>query len=404
MSWTEGYLQAKLGDVPFFIRRASTKGGRRNVKHIFPRSDNIDHEDMGARDREFKLAAYILGDDYYTQRQALEDVLNSGGEMILVHPYRGVLTVVVDKWKCNETTDEGRMARYTLAFSLQGDEPLTVATPNTQNKILSAKHSYIENILAWLNDVYNLASRPATAIEDARDTIDDALRVIDAAKRTAGTVAEFKRQLQSAKGDAIALSLNVQYLGQTFSGLIDFGTEPGNGIDFGSTSEDAVDQTREQRQIASTTETPVVNTPEAIAQDDDYPAYQIQKLVRFSALAASIGLITQIPFETVSDAEAAQTDLFAAIDNELADPAITDDMYATLRDVKQVVFDDLQSRVIDLPLVIDYVSNQPTNSLALTQELYGNSDNEQDIIERNSLVHPGFISAAVTLQVKVQDE
>jgi prophage DNA circulation protein len=404
MSWTRGYLQAKLGGVPFFVQRSLVKGGRRNVKHIYPRRDSIDHEDMGSDDKTFKLDGYVLGDDYFQQRNDLEEVLDRGGDLILTHPYRGTVTVVVDKWRCVEVTDEGRLARFTMSFSRQGDEEMTRVSPNTKNKVLSLKHSYLANILQWFESVYDLASRPASAIADARETIDKGLQVIDAAKRTAGSVAEFKRQIQNARGDVIALSLNVQYLGQTFTGLIDFGTEDGNGIDFGVTEDDALDQTREQRQIAASTETPLVNTSEDIAQDEAYPAYQVQKLMRLTALASSIGLIVEIPFETVVDAEDIQEELFAQIDAELSDPNITDEMYIDLRDAKEAVFNNLQEQVISLPLVVEYTPTQQTNSLALSQSLYGDVEEESDIIRRNSLVHPGFVPAAVALKVKVRNE
>lgn len=44
--WATGYLEASFRGVPFHIQGASYNTGRRNVKHVYPRQDVVDHEEI----------------------------------------------------------------------------------------------------------------------------------------------------------------------------------------------------------------------------------------------------------------------------------------------------------------------------------------------------------------------
>ena len=95
MAWHDGYLPASFRGVKFFVRRATTRGGRNTVDHIFPRSEETETEDLGRFPDKFDLDCYLLGDDYFKQREDFESALNQGGVGVLIHPYRGVYNVRV---------------------------------------------------------------------------------------------------------------------------------------------------------------------------------------------------------------------------------------------------------------------------------------------------------------------
>ena len=403
MSWADGYLQAKFRGVPFFIRRATKNTGRRNVAHVYPRKDLADHEDLGNIDRTFDLDAYVLGDDYYDQRNALEAAFEEGGEGILIHPYRGVLRVVVNEVTTNEVTEEGGKASFTVKFSLQDEVKLTSAAPNTRQQVAFAKAEVLAQTKAWFLDFYDLINKPAQAIADARAALDKGLSVVDKAKRVAGALADFRREIENTQGRIIALSLNAEFIADSFIDFINWATDPGSFLIFGSTPGNARDQLREQRQISTFSSGLVVSTPERLSQDPGYPSRQIQTLVGYASVGAQIGLMTEIPFSSVSDAEETQDELFETMDGYMEDENITDSLYEALREAKRAVYDDLQRRIISLPTLIDFSSPQAETSLSLNYKMYGDLDNEQDFIDRNDLIHPGFVPVG-TLQVRVFDE
>jgi len=417
-SWLKGYLPASFRGVPFFIHSSSRSGGRRDVEHLFIDRDDPLYEDLGRKPRVFRLSGYVIAgmiekflalpgapddDNYYDMRNDLIDALDAFGPGKLVHPYFGEFQVKCPEWSEGETTNEGRMARFDITFKVQVVDKLTVVTPNHQSLALSAKRSLLDAILDWFEAAYDIASAPVSAIEDLTDTIDSGLAVVDAAKKLANTQAEFKRAIQNLEGKAISLALNARILASSFSNIINFGTNTGSSLQFNATPDNAKRQTQEQYEIADSSDSPFVDTPTSISQDENYPAFQVQQVVKYNAVAALIGLTTLEPFDSVDDAEAAKTKLFDLIDEVSATSFVTDDIYESLRDAKAAVNEDLNQRSITLPRIIDFQLPETRNSLLVSNEIFGNLDEEEDIIRRNKVIHPGFITGAVPIKIRVSN-
>ena len=386
--WTTGYLEASFRGVPFFIQGAGYTTGRRNVKHVYPRQDIVDHEDLGQDDKTFSFDAYVLGDDYYDQRNRLEDALDLGGSGVLVHPYRGVLTVVVDKYSVNERTSKGRFADIRITFSLQSVDSLT-AGDDTKRRVLNAKKSLLGALLDAFDKAYNATQGALGALSNARETLQGAFRLMDAAKRTVSTVADFKRELENAKGGVIALSLNAKSLVTTMQRLCNWGTDPDNTPGASQiTSGNAAIQSGEQWEI--------VNNPLSATGE---PANQIADLVKHEAIAALVGIAPFVPYSTAQEAQAAQNDLFGLLDEQMQ--GAPDIIFEILRETKRALYNDFQSRIVNLPQLVEKELVEPTNALALSYGLYGTIDDAEETATRNGLINPGFIPANVPLQLKV---
>jgi len=94
MAWQDRYLDASFRGVPFFVDRANTSGGRKTVLHEFPERDLPFAEDLGRASRLFNVTGYIIGEDYFEQRDRLiAACFDKSGPGILIHPYYGSLTV-----------------------------------------------------------------------------------------------------------------------------------------------------------------------------------------------------------------------------------------------------------------------------------------------------------------------
>ena len=403
-TWIKGYKQASFRGVPFFIRAHTYSSGRRHAVHEFPDRDDVLFEDLGRSQRTFDLTAYIVDDNYFEARDnlifALEDKSEPG---ILNHPYLGIFEVVCENFSESETTEEGRVARFNLTFKESRDIGLLQIYPNAAARARAAKKSLLEKILAWFENAYDIVSTPVRFLEDVNDTINEAFQVVDAAKKLANTQAEFKRSLENLQGKVIALSLNASLIASSFDDLINFGTDPGSSLLFNATADNADRQMRELYEIVDSTATPFVDTPTDISQDADYPAYQVQQVMKMTATGALVGLITQVPFGSQQDAEDAKIKLFDLIDEISETSFVTDDIYETLRDAKSAINDDLDERSINLPRLVDFELPETRNTLLITNEIYGNFDNEQDIIDRNKIIHPGFVSSGEPIQVKINE-
>jgi len=135
--------------------------------------------------------------------------------------------------------------------------------------------------------------------------------------------------------------------------------------------------------------------------DPDYPPQKIQKFLAFNAAINSTGLVGVYPLSNVEDAEALRTEIFATLDEIAADQDTTDQMYASIRDVREAVTKNLESRILNLSSVAEIKLPVNLTTLNVTNEFYGNNDREQDFIGLNKIIHPGMVPAAVTLKVEV---
>lgn len=397
VDWTRGYLQARFRGVPFFIRGAAYNTGRRNVKHVYPRRDTVDHEDMGQADRDFDLDAYVLGDNYFDQRKDLEAALNVGGTGVLIHPYRGVFVVVVNKYGETERTGKGRVADFKISFSIQDTLALTASAPDTKRRVKKAKKNLLDKILEAFDKLYNASQGALATLQEARDTLGKVLSVMDKAKALVSTVAEFKRELENFKGDIIALSLNAKSLVTSMERICQFGTDTnntpgGSGLNSGN----ALANVNEQWKIYNAS-----TEPASSITDPAYPANQINALMGLQATAALVGATSFVPYESVQDAQAAQDELFDLLDTQMKDPSIPDIIFEALQEAKAALYDDFQARSVNLPLMIDVELAQGTDVLSLSYEMYGTISAAEDIANRNSLIHPGFVPANKPLQLRV---
>lgn len=405
MAWQDNYLQAQFRNAKFFISSADYTTGRRTAEHIYPRANLTDYEDLGQAPKKFSLDAYVLGDDYFEQREALETALDTGGPGILVHPYRGVFNVVARRYAEKEHTAQGRMARFKIDFAVYSIESLTTVSDSTIPQVLAAKQEVLEAARDQFEDNYSLDRQPNVAIVDARTTLEKAFATLESSKRIVANVAEFKRDLAQSQGNIIGLSLSATALFTSLERSLNFGTDmsstPGAST---VTTSNAKDQKREQSEIYSSTETTVVNTPDALATAFDYPAQQVQNAMAHQAVAALIGVLPFVDYRSVQEVREAQDFIFDLMDETMSDPNISDGLYAALRDSKKALYRDLEIRLINLPLLVEIELPEETNALALAYRLYGGIGEADNLVAQNALMHPGFVPAAVSLQIRATNE
>lgn len=127
--WREGLMPGSWRGVPFLCRDTSNDAGQRLAKFEFPDSDQVYVQGLGRGIKEYRLEIYVIGDDYFTQRDALETALDADGPGTLVHPYRGPLQVYCQHpVRLKESAAQGRAAFVEAVFVEAGAE--TAPSPN----------------------------------------------------------------------------------------------------------------------------------------------------------------------------------------------------------------------------------------------------------------------------------
>lgn len=138
MGWLEQLKPASLAGVPFQVDTIEVTFGDNTVLREYPFQDLPTVFRMGEGVEDIKFSAYVIGDDYIDQREALRAVLT--GERVLVHPTAGAMRVyVVGKPTIKENpTAEGGMARFELHFVRAEARRYPVGVPNTQAQAADA--------------------------------------------------------------------------------------------------------------------------------------------------------------------------------------------------------------------------------------------------------------------------
>ncbi|WP_198084978.1 DNA circularization protein [Variovorax sp. E3] len=144
MSWLDYLLPASFRGVPFQVHTIEVTAGDNVVLREYPFQDLPTVFRMGEAAEEIKFSAYVVGDDYIEQREALRDVLT--GEGILVHPTAGSIRVFVNgKFPIKENLlDEGGMARFDLVFVRAESRRYPAGIENTESEAEDAAEDAIE--------------------------------------------------------------------------------------------------------------------------------------------------------------------------------------------------------------------------------------------------------------------
>lgn len=128
--WRADLQPGSWRGVPFLCRDTSNDAGQRLAKFEFPDSDQVYVQALGRGIKEFRLEIYVVGDDYFAQRAALEEALDADGPGTLVHPYRGPLQVFCQHpVRLKETAAQGRACFVEAVFVEAGgaDPPVPMA-------------------------------------------------------------------------------------------------------------------------------------------------------------------------------------------------------------------------------------------------------------------------------------
>lgn len=389
-AWVSGYAQASFRGVEFFISSAQGEIGRRYAIHEFPQRDFPIAEDLGRKARQFTLSCYIIGENYFDDRNALIEAIELPGPGKLVHPYLGVFNAVVLNSSFTEATNEGRVARFNITFQEQVETVLTASGPDPETKVYRKRQDFLDSALAFFEDAYDIAQQPVQVVQNVLDEIDRALDVLVAAKKVVGSVADFQRELSNVRGKLTQLVFDASDLWQELGGIIQFGTDILDGR-FSITPANA------RQQYIDLNEP--LNQWRSNADRDD-PVALIRDLFYKQTVISSTGLLPYVAYESKDESERFLANANKDLDQIELDPASSDDLINNARDQRAFLKEDAEDRTEDLGEIFEYQvpkSSKPT--IAIASSLYGSLEKEQEIIDRNGIQNPFFAGGKLNVVV-----
>lgn len=410
MGWRDNYRAASFRGVPFFVESADSTHGRRQAVHEHAQRDVPYTEDLGRKAREFSVSGYLIGAEYQTQRDELIKACETAGPGVLVHPYRGEMTVTCRGLGVSESSNEGGMCLVKLTFLESGEASYPSAKVDTVNAIsakgnavtAAAEKSFVSDFLTTGVPAY-VTESAATGLSDLGEFM-AAPGVSFAGDLQAAS--DFYLQAKSLGTDAFSLVQQPLQMVSRITGLFGsirsaFGV---NAFDMLTSLFD-----RSPSSYSGSTATPS-------RQQQATNSLAMNALVRQVAVAeaAKAAVVTLTPVTTTSGVTRVSTvptvydsyqtaikvreELVGRIDSE-SESTPNDELYVALSDLRTSVVKAVPDPEQDLARMVQYVPRETLPSLLVAYQIYGDAGRADEIAARNNPPHPGFLMGGNQLEV-----
>ena len=400
-----GLLPAAYRGIQIHVVNAEHDLGRRITTQYFPGTDIKAVDDRGRAEGRVRVNAFVIGDDYVSQAEALGAALHAPGPGMYLCPWRGPLQVIpTDSCSIKFDHKELRVARVTLQLE---------TVPNTGLSLLTSLAGLLGAVAGALGSLGGFvgAALGATAA---------AVAVVTAVARASGAVADL---VSTAVGRS---SANVQ-IGPTIEPLLRPLEAPAGlaPAAIGASVVSVIGQVADAVRVAP---------PPALAPREPLPAPavspaagvtlmlsiassagQAERLTaadasvyvaaEAAAVLAAVDLAADLSFESRQDASAWRDRLMTAIDAAsasagrlvpvAADPALS--LMGDLASVRAAVARDINEVIGRLPAV-RLIEPRTCTAWILAQALAGDEPARLiafvgDVVARNRLEHQGALPA-----------
>jgi len=373
--------------VPFFVEAVEDSFGRRTVTHEFPFRDDPFEEDLGRRARTFRFDAYVLGDDYLDQRDALltacEDVEGPGE---FVHPYRGVFRGICATGSVRTTRADGGIATFALEFhETPTQAPVPTEIVDDAEQVDSGADTALEAVKTELIEKYDTDGLPAFALASAEDAFKASVASFTA---TLAPIVSATQELATLTGQVALLTAEASSLVRTPAALFDaFQGAIAGLVDTAADAPGALMGALFDTYLTDLG-APVVATTSTRARELANQTALVGALKLVIAIEAA-RLAPVVPYESTEAATAARDTAAGMLEEQAASAG--DTAYPAIVDLRSQVLRAVPGSNT-FARVVTVTRTTPIPSLLLAYQLYGSVDNELDLVARNGTRHPGFMS------------
>jgi len=398
--WARRLLKASFKGVPFFVVSSDFGAGRRVKQHEFPDRDESFAEDLGKKADTFQIEGHVLGDNYFQNRDALISACSNEGVGELVHPYLGNKQVICGPISVKETTDNGRIATISFTFFDAGNNAFPSIEIDKDAALIKSADLVIINSAVDFEDKFDIIGLPSFAIDSARTLVQQAADKFEESTKIIADVSDeiadvafgirslradinsllsapgkLAERLQNSINLLSSVAINKKDALRITSALLTFGDDVA-----------PIEPTTPTRESESQNNTAIVN------------------LIRRTTIAESAKIAIEVDFSSVEEATEQREILVSELNTQLDDVSadtgeFIDTLFQSLIDVKASIIETVPDVDLDLPSIVEFTPLATTPSLVIVYDLFEIPDGEDDLILRNNIAHPGFISGGVALEV-----
>lgn len=411
MTWRDDLLPASFRGVKFLYSSTRREGGRHKVNHEFPLRDANYLEDLGKRAKTHRIAAYVLGAGYMQTRDQLETALDQSGNAVLVHPYKGNLTVGVESYSVEESPEFGGSARFDIVFIEAGTQPSPTSHSSTASAAYGAGANQFGTLSGNFLTGYLLNGLPGFILNALQTVIGILITGLDVLAQnpllTPGAMAAPIGAIAAAASSPEVLGPAVTACFQAYAAQIVAAIPVGPSTGSAGSAANSADPTLSSRgpdpvidptyglaafATWGATLPPVIGTtPQRLQQAACQDA--LVMLVQGAAVTAMVQLFAGSSFPSAADAESARTQVSDLIDAQavVAGDQGDDTAYGGWMALYGAATNDLTVRAQRLPDLLAYQFADTLPSLAVAQRIYQDASRAPELVSRNAAPHPLFM-------------
>lgn len=396
MTWRNSLLPGSFKGASFQIEGHNHNGGRRGQLHEYPQRDTPYFEDMGRKAREFTIDAFIVGENYQIQRDALIAACESQGGGSLVHPYLGTKQVVCTSFTVSERIEEGRMCRVSMTMVEAGTNLFPAGAQDLGFRVAGLAGLAEAATIADFVQSYSANGLPGFVFESVESVAGDLISIVtglSGADEFVAAVSGYARDIQALSREPADLASSTFDLIKTLRAAI----QPSQRDPATASAASQAMQAIAGFSVAGTTAGIKQTTATRIAQVGNLDAYEA--LVRRAALVNEAMAVPSLKPDSYQAATAYARDYVGRVDDELLAGASNETSYLPLTDLAAAVSASMNTKAGTLPQLIDLTLPETKPSLLVAYEQYADAKRSDDVLLRNKVRNPSFVPAGVPLEV-----
>ena len=292
--------------------------------------------------------------------------------------------------KARERSNEGRLARFQVSFVESGENTFPETGTDAKASGLSAAETLVAAASAAFETAFSIANQPAFIVQAAADQLEAISTFMqNAIAKFTQPIDNLTYALRNIQNEALVLVRTPSQLAaRVQSSMSDLLAEL---EDLPETAEKILNEFRniadefEAITGTSASQTAIRNNQSALLSFTKQSAYGYQ---------AQAALNTT--FGNASAALQVRNQVYENLD--LESYSVTDDeLFQSIKQLQSQLIKALPP--VDLADLVSYRVSNPVPAILIAYELYGDLEREQEIIDQNSIAHPGFVPGGTELEV-----
>lgn len=379
MSWQNFIRKARFRGIPFHVQFSDASFGRKTANFEFPGED-IDYiEDLGKRTPIYSVDAFVIGDLYKFRKDQLLEALQRKGPGKLVHPYYGSIQVqIIGDVRVQERTEDGGFAIISFTAKQSEKPKFPQGIFDTAGQVITRALTAFEVTGQRFTDTFNLFQQPAAIVGGVVDSMNDTLNIIDTTYKEAKTVGGFTEIFDRLRGTIVSLDIIGQ---EIYDDLVEI-------FSINKTESGIYEN---------------LNFKDFKRGDGDIEENLVSyiEMIQTASVIGAAQAVSGVVFTNTTQAANIRKVIADALDD--LSENVPDIIYPDVSALYGAVLADIDIRAVNLPRVVEIKNQIALPSLYMAHDLYEDIDRADEIVDRNEIVHPGFVSAGVPLEVLTRE-